>query len=229
LHFSKLHEIFSLIIPVHYLKPLNLKEKTKKMQFCYSVQQKISIKNTCFNAKRMPLLFWLLLFSGLVCSSCKNYSFNTEIRQLDTLFAWVESAERTLIIDPDIIRERQDSMKIILDVLLKDTLHYNDALNNAILNYRGIFSNYERFLLDYEALEYDNLRYKTLLTETKEKLIHKEFTRSNFDSFYQKIRTEIQEHLKKCRQSVKLIYSVEKMYERSAEPVNKAYEIMKET
>ena len=157
----------------------------------------------------------IIPFSLTVFTSCKNYDLNTEIRQADSLIWLADQASQTLVIENEYIRQRTDSMKIKLEYISSlDTNLMNVEFRFDVTRYRALFLNYKEFVVDYEALLYDNKVFENYCRELKKSLMDKNVSRETFHDMYLEKRHELQRHLGACKKLVKGVVSTENMYQK---------------
>ncbi|MFC2114253.1 hypothetical protein ACFLRI_02775 [Bacteroidota bacterium] len=161
------------------------------------------------------ILVLLISISSTAFYSCKNYDLNAEIRQADSLIALVEQASETLVIENEYVRQRIDSMKIKLDFISRlDSNRMNAEFRFDVTRYRALFRNYKDFIIEYEALIYDNEVYHNYCKELKKSLVDKQVSAASFKEIYVVKRNEIKGHLNECKILVKSLVSTENMYQR---------------
>lgn len=179
-------------------------------------------------SKTIRMVAVLFLISGgcniLLLSSCNTVMEDDALRKTDTLIKWNTQAGETLVIDPEAVSARTDSMKIKLSVLKEKTKNIeNEELRFNLNEYEGLLKHYENFLEKYESFEFDNLRYKALLEGMKKDIIDKKLNPGDFEKNYTELRNKIKTHRDDVKNAVGKIASVEEMYQRLSNYLNPLY------
>jgi hypothetical protein len=173
------------------------------------------------------ILVLLILSASISLNCCKRTSASNEIRQADTLIKWVNEASETMVIDPEAIRLRTDSMKIKLTLIKKDTQYkHMDELRYSIKEYEGIFTTYMDFLEKYSNLEFDNLQYSKQATTLKNDLIDRKLSPAEFSKSYPETRKKIKDHLDQTKTAIRTIASIEEMYGRLDHTITEYYHMV---
>src|ERR1017187_3661163 len=109
----------------------------------------------------------IIIFTG----SCRRpFDNNANVLKIDTLQRLANDIDNTLILDEDVIKLRDDSMVIKLNLISSQYKDTSDGVTNeAITRYRGIEKTYQDFLKNYPVMEFDNASYQKSITNNKQK------------------------------------------------------------
>ncbi|MCX6351529.1 MAG: hypothetical protein NTX03_06680 [Bacteroidetes bacterium] len=166
----------------------------------------------------------IFLAMSFIVISCRNNDKRKDVQKVDALINIIKSASDILVIDDNVIRERIDSIGFkIKQVKLKNTkIDSTSELASAIIIMEGIRANYKQFLEEYPAQEFDNQKFADSVGKLRSAVLDDELYGEKWDKVFIEMRKKLNLHLDAVKKTSKLVYEVEKNYQRKDEIIKAA-------
>lgn len=166
----------------------------------------------------------IFLAISFIVISCRNHDKRKDVQKVDALINIIKSATDILVIDDNVIRERIDSIGFKIEqVKLKNVkIDSTSELASAIIIMEGIKANYKRFLEEYPAQEFDNQKFADSVGKLRSAVLDDELYGERWDKVFNEMRKKLNLHLDVVKKTSKLVYEVEKNYQRKDEILKEA-------
>jgi hypothetical protein len=131
-------------------------------------------------------LFLALAFS-LFAMGCRAPLNEDNLKRLSNLEDLVSSAQNNVSWDETDLQQRVDSMKMKLDFI---TSHLKDSgdLKPALMHYTAIKANYQAYIQQAPAIEYDLDKYRQQIIQLKDSALGGKISNPAFEKRYNTLR-----------------------------------------
>jgi hypothetical protein len=165
----------------------------------------------------LRVIILLAFFGTIAASSCRPGQSKETLQKMDTLQNFVNQAGEILIIDENIIKSRNDSIKIWSAYMRTEYTGVIDLELNAMLSkMKGIGKNYKAFVENYPPLKHEHEEHIKRIANLKKDVLEGRLSDDDFDKIYINEKQVLGQHLEKVKEIARSIYLIENDYKRSS-------------
>lgn len=165
----------------------------------------------------LRIIILMAFFGAIAASSCRPGQSKETLQKMDTLQNLVNQAGEILIIDENIIKSRNDSIKTWSDYMRTEYTGVVGLELNAMLSkMKGIGKNYRAFVENYPPLKNEHKEHAERIANLKKDLLAGRLSDDDFDEIYIREKQLLGTHLEKVKEIARSIYLLENDYKRSS-------------